>query len=241
MYAQIPHLVPLFLLLLVFVAGLAVLAAKLKTPYPIVLVIGGLILSQIPHLPQFRLNPNFVFLVILPPLIFSGAFLTPWRDFRSNLTSILFLAFGLVLFTILGVAGAAHWLLPGFDWRTGLVLGAVVSPTDPVAAISIAKRIGLPKRVTDLLDGESLVNDATGLLALEFAIAIVVSQRTPSLVEGIYRFIYLVFGSIAIGLFLGKIIHEIETRIADAPIEILISVMRPTSPIWPRKACAPLG
>ncbi|MGH9691746.1 MAG: Na+/H+ antiporter [Candidatus Acidiferrales bacterium] len=224
---HIPHLVPLFLLLLLFVAALAVLAGRLKTPYPIVLVIGGLVLSQIPHLPQFRLSPNVVFFVILPPLIFSGAFLTSWRDFCFNLTSILLLAFGLVVFTVFGVATAAHWILPGFDWRTGLVLGAVVSPTDPIAALSITKRFGLPKRVTDLLDGESLVNDATGLLALEFAIAIVVSGRTPALGGGGLRFLYLVFGSIVIGLAIGKIIHEIEKRIVDAPIEILIGVMAP--------------
>ncbi|HWF39337.1 MAG TPA: Na+/H+ antiporter [Candidatus Acidoferrales bacterium] len=224
---QIPHVIPLLVILLVFVVALAVFAERLKTPYPIVLVIGGLIISQIPHLPQFRLNPNIVFLVILPPLIFSGAFLTSWRDFRYHLSSILLLAFGLVIFTVFGIGLVAHTMLPGFDWRTGLVLGAVVSPTDPVAAISIAKRLGLPKHVTDLIEGESLVNDATGLLALQFATGLVVTQHIPTASEGALRFLYLVFGSIAIGLVLGRIIHEVEKRIANAPIEILISLMAP--------------
>lgn len=222
---QIQQTEPLFLLLLFFIAALAVLAKRVQIPYPIVLVIGGLVLSQIPHVPHLRLDPNVVFFVILPPLIFSGAFLTPWRDFRLNLPTISLLAFGLVIFTVVGVAAATRYFLSGFDWKTGLVLGAVVSATDPVAAISTARRLGLPKRITDLLEGESLVNDATGLLAVGLATAAVVSGRTPAVGDEVVRFLYLVFGSVAIGLAIGKAMDEIEARIADAPVEITLSVM----------------
>ena len=155
------------LVLLILVVAFAALAKRLETPYPIILVIGGLILSLMPHTPHVELDPELVFLVILPPLLFSAAWATPWRDFRYNLVSISMLAVGLVGFTVFGVAAASRWILPGFDWRMGLVLGAVVSTTDAIAATSIASRLGMPKRITQVLEGESLVNDATGLLALE--------------------------------------------------------------------------
>src|SRR5258707_7425462 len=142
-----------FLLLLLFVVAFGWLARKLKTPYPIVLVIAGALLGFIPGIPRITLNPNVIFLVILPPLLYSAAWLTSWREFSYNLVSILLLAFGLVTFTVLGVTVAGHWFLAGFDWRVGLVLGAVVAPTDAIAATSIAKRIGLPKRIVDILEG----------------------------------------------------------------------------------------
>ena len=217
----------IFLLLLLFVAALAALAKRFHTPYPIILVIGGLLLSLFPRAPHIALNPDMVFLVILPPLLFSAAFQTSWRDFRMNLVSIGLLAFGLVGFTVFGVAAASVWFLPKFDWRTGLVLGAVVSTTDAIAATSIARRLGLSKRITDVIEGESLLNDASGLLALEFATALLVSGHTPSLAEGVWRLVYLVAGSIVIGLAIGKFINFIESRIDDASIEITISLIAP--------------
>jgi len=215
------------LVLLILVVAFAALAKRLETPYPIILVIGGLILSAIPHTPHVELDPEIVFLVILPPLLFSAAFATPWRDFHYNLVSISMLAVGLVAFTVFGVAAASRWILPGFDWRMGLVLGAVVSTTDAIAATSIASRLGMPKRITQVLEGESLLNDATGLLALEFTTAMLVTGNTPSIFEGIWRMLYLVFGSIAIGLIAGTIIHFIALKIVDAPIEITISLIAP--------------
>src|SRR3984893_15853615 len=131
----------IFLLLLLFVAGLAALAKRFQTPYPIILVIGGLILIFFPRIPPVQLNPDLFFLVILPPLLFSSAFTTSWRDFRYNLVSISMLALGLVVFIVRGIASVSHWLLPGSHFRLGLVLGAVVSPTDAIAATSIAKRL----------------------------------------------------------------------------------------------------
>jgi monovalent cation/hydrogen antiporter len=217
----------IFLLLLVFVAALAALAKRFNTPYPIFLVIGGLILSFFPRAPRVELNPDIFFLVILPPLLFSSAFLTSWRDFRYNLVSIFMLAFGLVGFTVVGVALASRWILPGFDWRMGLVLGAVVSTTDAIAATAVAKRLGLPKRITDILEGESLANDATGLLALEFAVAILISGHTPTISEGVGRLLYLVFGSVVVGLVVGRAIYFVETKIVDPSIEITLSLIAP--------------
>jgi monovalent cation/hydrogen antiporter len=216
-----------FLLLLLFIVIFGVLAKKLKTPYPIVLVIGGLLLSFVPGIPRINLNPDIVFFVILPPLLYSAAWLTSWREFSYNLVSILFLAFGLVTFTVLGVTAAGHWFLTGFDWRVGLVLGAVVAPTDAIAATSIAKRIGLPKRIVDILEGESLINDATALLALEFGIALLVGRETPTFTFGLSRLSYLVAVGILVGLLIGEIVHFVEHRVDDGPIEIALSILTP--------------
>src|SRR6478672_969701 len=156
------------LLLLLFVVAFGALARRLEIPYPIILVIAGALLGLVPGIPRIELNPDTIFFVVLPPLLYSSAWTTSWRAFRFNLVSILLLAFGLVFFTVIGVAAGAQWLFAGFTWNMGIVLGAAVAPTDALAATSIAKRIGLPKKITDILEGESLVNDASGLLALEF-------------------------------------------------------------------------
>lgn len=216
-----------FLVLLLFVVAFAALARKLQTPYPIVLVVAGLLLSFIPGIPKIALNPDVIFLAVLPPLLYSAAWLTSWRDFKYNLVSILLLAFGLVGFTALGVAETTRWLFAGFDWRLGFVLGAVVATTDAIAATSIAKRVGLPQRIVDVLEGESLVNDATGLLALEFAIAMVVNGQTPTVASGALRLIYLIAVGLAIGLVVGLIVEWFERRIDDAPIEIVVSILTP--------------
>jgi monovalent cation/hydrogen antiporter len=217
----------ILLLLLVFVAGFATLAQKLKTPYPIVLVIAGLLLGFVPGIPKVTLNPELIFLVVLPPLLYAAAWVTSWRDFVENSVSIASLAVGLVAFTVVAVAAAASWFFPGFDWRLGFVLGAAVATTDAIAATSIAKRIGLPKRIVDILEGESLLNDATGLLALEFGTAMVVYGQTPTIGFGLLRFLYLGGVGIGVGLLLGLIIEWIERRIDDGNIEIAISIFVP--------------
>src|SRR5260370_38520314 len=140
------------------------------------MVVGGLLLGLVPGIPHITLNPDLIFLVVLPPLLYAAAWNTSWRDFRYNFVSIFFLAFGLVGFTVAWVALIAPRVFEGFDWRLGFVLGAVVAPTDAIAATSIARRVGLPARIVDILEGESLINDATGLLALQFATAIVVER-----------------------------------------------------------------
>src|SRR5229473_722360 len=215
------------LLLLVFVAVFGAVARRLQTPYPIVLLVAGLALSFIPGIPQVTLDPELVFFVFLPPLLYAGAWLTSWRDFSYNLVSIVSLAVGLVAFTVLGVAFTARWAFAGFDWRLGIVLGAVVAPTDAIAATTIAKRLGLPRRIVDVLEGESLVNDATGLLALEFGIAMVVYGQTPGLGEAALRLCWLTAGGIGIGLAIGRLIEWFELQIDDAPIEITVSILVP--------------
>src|ERR1700731_17225 len=141
----------IFLLLLVFVAVFAGLARRLKIAYPILLVIAGLALSLLPGMPRIGLNPNLVFLVFLPPLLYSAAWTLSWREFQRNFVSIAMLAVGLVLFSVVGLAMAASSLLPGFDWKSAVLLGAVVAATDAIAATSIARRVGLPPRIGDIL------------------------------------------------------------------------------------------
>ncbi len=199
--AGIHHLELTLLFLVLLVAGLTTLAQRFKIPYPIVLFMGGVVLSLFHHLPQIALNPDVVFLVVLPPLLFIGGFNTSWRDFHKNIVSILMLAFGLVGFTVFGVAVGSAWLIPGFDYRLGAVLGAVVSTTDAIAATSIAKRLGLPRRIVDILEGESLVNDASGLLALQFSVALVVAGTRPGPGLAVLELLWLVAGGVAIGLF----------------------------------------
>ncbi len=216
-----------FLLLLLFVVVLGFVARKMGTPYPIVMVIGGLLLGFVPAIPDFSLDPDLIFLVVLPPLLYASAWTTSWRDFHYNFASILLLAFGLVGFTVLGVALVAPHAFSGFDWRLGLVLGAVVAPTDAIAATSIARRIGLPARIVDILEGESLLNDATGLLALQFATAIVVSRTVPPVSSAILTLIWLTVGGVGLGLLVGWIADYVERQIDDGPIEITLSILIP--------------
>jgi len=216
-----------FLLLLFFVIVFGIFARKLSTPYPIVMVLGGLALSFIPGIPQVSLNPDLIFLIFLPPLLYSSAWTTSIREFKANIIQISFLAFGLVGFTVLGVSLLAQYFLPGFDWRLGMVLGAVVAPTDAIAATAIARRIGLPERIVDILEGESLINDASGLLALQFGTEILVNEHIPTVGEGILTLFWLVAGGILVGVAIGWINVFIERRIEDSSIEITLSILSP--------------
>ncbi len=168
-----------------------------------------------------------MFLVILPPLLYLAAWQTSWREFKYNLMSILGLAVLLVFFTAFGVAFAAHWWLPGFNWQLGFLLGAVVSPTDAVAATSIARKVGMPQRVVDLLEGESLLNDATGLLALEFGVEMVMQGTTPTLSRGILEFAWLTLGGLLVGLAIGWVVTWLERWVDDGPVEIAFSLIVP--------------
>jgi CPA1 family monovalent cation:H+ antiporter len=215
------------LLLLLFVVAFGALAKQLQVPYPIVLVVAGALLGFVPGIPRIALDPDIVFFVVLPPLLYAAAWTTSWREFKFNLVSILLLAFGLVFFTVLGVAAGAQWLFAGFTWNMGIVLGAAVAPTDALAATSIAKRIGLPKKITDILEGESLVNDASGLLALEFGLAMLVRNETFTASDAALRLTYLTVAGIAVGLATGWLVDRLERRIDDGPIEIVISILVP--------------
>jgi CPA1 family monovalent cation:H+ antiporter len=215
------------LLLLVFVALFAGVARRLQTPYPIGLVIAGLMLGFIPGIPRITLDPDIVFLVLLPPLLYAAAWTTSWRDFSYNLVSITSLAVGLVAFTVVAIAAVAQKTFGGFDTRLGVVLGALVAPTDAVAATTIARRLAVPRRIADVLEGESLVNDATGLLALEFGLAMVLQGESPTFVSGTLRLSWLIAGGLGVGLVIGRIVEWIELRVDDAPIEFTISILVP--------------
>ena len=211
------------LVLLIAIALIAGIARRLSVSYPIVLVIAGLASSFVPSVPRVPLPPDLVFLVFLPPLLFAAAWETSWTDFKYNIVSISSLAVGLVFFTAIGVALTAHYFLPSFDWRVGFLLGAVVSPTDAVASSSIAKKIGMPKRIVDVLEGESLLNDATGLLALEFGVDMIVHGATPTVGAGLLRLLWLFAGGVAVGLVCGFVVTWFERWLEDGPVEIALS------------------
>lgn len=213
------------LALVIAIVVLAGLARRLSISYPIVLVLAGLASSFIPGVPRVPLPPEVVFLIFLPPLIFASAWQVSWHDFRHNLVSISMLAIGLVAFTVLGISLCVHFFLPSFDWRLGFLLGAIISPTDAVAASSIASKIGMPKRIVNLIESESLINDATGLLALEFGLDIILHGSTPTLGAGLLRMLWLLGGGIMVGLAVGYMIAWFEKWIDDGPVEIAISLI----------------
>ncbi|CAN5451304.1 Na+/H+ antiporter [soil metagenome] len=216
-----------FLSLLVCVAVFSGLARRLNIPYPIVLVVAGLLVSFIPGMPRIHLSPDLVFLVMLPPLLYSAAWTLSWREFQRNFGRIAMLAIGLVMFSVLGLAGAAGWLLPGFDWRSGFLLGAVVAATDAIAATSIARRVGLPSRIVDILEAESLVNDGTGLLAFQFGLMILMQGHSPGVVEGVGRLLFLMGAGVAVGLAIGMVVAWFERKVDDGAIEIVVSILVP--------------
>jgi Na+/H+ antiporter len=209
---------------LVAAVALLALADLLGIPYPIPLVLGGLALGFVPGVPEIELPPDLVLIAVLPPLLYGAAFFTSLRELRANIAPIGLLAVGLVLLTMLAVAAMAHAVIPGIDWPTAFVLGAIVSPTDPTAATAIAERVGLPRRLVALIEGESLVNDGTALVAYRFAVAAVVTGSF-SLLEASGRFVLNVAGGIAIGLAVGLVIREVRRRIDNPPFEITISIM----------------
>lgn len=215
------------LLLLVMVAAFAVMAHRLKVPYPIVLVLAGLVLSFLPHMPHIPLDPNLVFVIFLPPLLYAAAWTVSWRDFRRNLLIISLLAIGLVGFTVVGVAEFSDRFITALDWKAGFLLGAVLSTTDAIAATSVAKSLGLPRRIVDILEGESLLNDATGLLALEIGLRLLEQGSLPTVEEGTVRLIYLILGGLGIGLIIGIIVAFFEKFIDNGPVELVLSLIVP--------------
>jgi monovalent cation/hydrogen antiporter len=215
------------LLLLVLVAAFAAVARRLKVPYPIVLVLAGLVISFFPRMPRVPLDPNVVFVIFLPPLLYASAWAMSWREFRRNAVVIGLLAVGLVGFTVWGVAEFSDRFITALDWKAGFLLGAVISTTDAIAATSIAKSIGLPRRIVDILEGESLLNDATGLLALEIGLAIMVRGEMPTVRSGVARLIFLVVGGLVIGLLIGVVVGWLEKFIDDGPVELVVSLVVP--------------
>jgi monovalent cation/hydrogen antiporter len=212
-------------ILAILAAAAALLAAapRLNVPYPILLVLGGLALAFIPGLPQLELNPELVLVGILPPLLYAAAFFTSLREFASNLRPIGLLAVGLVLVTVVSVAALAHELV-GIGWAPAFVLGAVVSPTDPTAATAIARRLGVPRRLVVLIEGESLVNDGTALVVYRYAVVAVVAG-TFSFPHAAASFVGSVVGGIALGLGVGWVIRRVRRRLDNPPAEITIALL----------------
>ena len=217
----------IFLFLLLLVALFAALARRINIPYPILLVVAGLGISFIPRVPHVQLNPELVFIVFLPPLLYASAWQTNFREFRANLVSISMLALGLVGFTVCGIAYFADRFITLLDFKSGFILGAVVATTDAIAATSIAKSVGLPQRIVDVLEGESLVNDATGLLALEFGLSLLLRGETPTVAGAATRLFVLIAGGIGVGLVFGFVTAWLERWIDDAPVEMVISLIVP--------------
>jgi CPA1 family monovalent cation:H+ antiporter len=210
--------------ILVAVAGLSALARALNLPYPIVLVVGGALFGFVPGVPSVKLDPNIVLVVFLPPLLYSAAFFTNLNDLRANLRPISLVAIGLVLLTMGAVAVAAHALVGGLSWAAAFTLGAIVAPTDPLAAGLIMRRLNVPRRIVSVLDGEGLFNDATALVLYRVAVAAVVSG-TFSLDDAVLSFFAGAAGGVAIGLVLGWIIAAIRERTSDAQVSITISLL----------------
>ena len=209
--------------LLVATGALLALAPTLRLPLPILLVLGGVVLGFIPGLPKIELPPEVVLVAVLPPLLYSGAFFTSLRDLRQNRRAISLLAFGLVATTMAAVAVVAHeWI--GLSWAVAFTLGAIVSPTDALAATEIASRLGAPRRVVSLIEGESLVNDGSALVLYKAAVAAAVGG-TFSLLDTSGRVVLNVAGGIAIGLAVGWAVRQVRRRLDDPPIEVAIAVL----------------
>jgi len=209
--------------LFVSVAGLNVIARWLSVPYPIPLVLGGLVLGLLPGIPEIELEPDLVLLIFLPPLLYAAAFFSDLRALRSDLRAISMTSIGLVLVTIGAVAVIGREAI-GLSWPLAFALGAIVSPTDPVAATAIMRQVGAPRRLVNIIEGESLVNDATALVAYRVAVAAAVGGSFSVLDAGL-EFLGGAAGGIAIGLVVGFLVAEIRRRIDDAPTEITISLL----------------
>ncbi len=219
-------------LLFAAVAALVVLAHKLALPYPIVLVVAGLVLSFIPHLPEVRLNPDVVFYFFLPPLLYPAALFTSWRDFRRNLRPILLLSIGLVLFTIIIIGWFVHTLVPSIPWAAAFALGAIVSPPDAIAATAVLRRLSVPHRIEVILEGESLVNDATALVALQFAVGALITGQF-SLGAAATRFIIVALGGIGFGFLVGFVLRRLQRQLDDPPVQITLSLLTPFAAYLP--------
>jgi Na+/H+ antiporter len=209
-------------IVLTAVVALLIAAQWLRLPYPILLVIGGLALGLIPDAPDTELDPDLVLVVMLPPLLYAAAYFTPLRDLRQNVRQISLLAVGMVLVTMVAVATVAHAALD-FGWRESFVLGAIVGPTDPVAATSIARRLHLPPRVVTIIEAESMINDGIALVAYRFAVAAVVSGSF-SLLDAGGEFVVNAVAGIAIGIAIGFVIAAVRRRLDNPPVEVTIAL-----------------
>src|SRR6267143_2436456 len=217
--------VELILICLVAVALLALVARKIGVPYPILLTIAGGLLAFVSGLPTIRLDPKLVFDLFLPPLIYPAAVYTSWRDFRANLRSILPLAIFLVLLTMTVTAYLFH-ALTGLPLAVGFVFGALISPPDAVAALAVTQNLRVPRKIIVILEGESLVNDATSFISFRFAVAAVMTG-TFSLAQASLQFLFVAAGGICVGLAVGSLGVQLQKRLDDPPVQTLFSLLTP--------------
>src|SRR5215470_9663366 len=227
------------LVLALLIAGLSVAARRLQFASPLLMLLVGGVLAFVPGMPTVRLDPDLVLLLLLPPLLYSSGVGMSWRGFRSNLRPILLLAIGCVLFTAGAVATVTHYVL-GFSWAVGFVLGAIVSPPDAVAPMAILRSMRLPRRIVTVLEGESLVNDATALVTLTFAISAVASG-TFSLVSAASEFLIVVVGEITFGVAVGWAMLRVRHLASDARAEVMLALITPFLAFWPPHALGGSG
>jgi CPA1 family monovalent cation:H+ antiporter len=199
---------------------------RLTISSPLVLVVVGIAVSFIPGVPDFRINPDLVLLLVLTPLLYSAALDSSYLGFRANIRPISLLAVGLVIFSTAAVGVVAWWVVPGLPLASGLVLGAVVAPPDAVAAIAVGRRLGLPRRLMTVLAGESLVNDATSLTLFRVAVAVAAGTGV-SLLKGVGMFVLAGVGGVAVGLAVGWLAHRIRVRLNDSSIESAFGLVVP--------------
>lgn len=211
-------------LLLVVAAGVVRLADLVSVPYPIVLVLLGLAAGALPFTPDIRLEPEVVFLVFLPPLLFSAAWQASPQELLSEARPVAGLAIGLVVATMCAVAVVAHWLVPGMGWAAAFALGAVVAPTDPVAAIATFSRLGVPDRARSLVEVEAMLNDAVPLVALPLATAAAI-EGSFSLGEAAGKFVLTALGGVVVGGALGWVVRRVLTRLDDPQLGIFVSLL----------------
>ncbi|SER42894.1 Na+/H+ antiporter [Pedobacter rhizosphaerae] len=209
--------------ILAIMIGLSAIADKIKLPYPILLIIAGISIGFIPNLPQVDINPEIIFLLFLPPLLYDAAFNISFKDFKTNINTISTLAISLVFITACGIAVVAHYLIPNMSWPLSFVLGSILSATDAVAAMSITKGLGLSHKTNTILEGESLVNDASALVAYRFAVAAVTGSAFIFWKASL-QFLGLMAGGILIGIVMGKILALIIKRIQQNSL-VTISLM----------------
>lgn len=207
----------LVLALLFVITMLTMLSGKLRIPYPIFLVIAGLAISLLPGMPRIRIDPELIFLIFLPPILFSAAWQIPWADFWGMKSSVATLGFGLVFFTSTIIAYLSHAFIPGFDLALGFVLGGIISPPDAVAATSVLNRLKVPKDVVNLLEGESLVNDASSIIVFRFALAAVLTH-TFSFWDATKSFFLVSCMGILIGLAIAYIVSIIHKHFPTTPV-----------------------
>ena len=226
------HGADLFLGLLIAVAALVTLARWLGVAYPIFLVIGGLLLGLVPGVPRIQVDPKLIFLIVLPPLLYIAAYFTPVRNLRANLGTISSLAIGLVIASAVAAAATVHALVPGIPWAAALALGAIVAPPDAIAATAVTRRLSVSRQIVTILEGESLLNDATALTIYGIALA-VAAGAIFSITSAVVTFAIAMVGGCVIGVAVGWIVAHIRARLEDTPVEMTISLLTPFAAYLP--------